>query len=54
MTDPILLADTPTPDLTQYHLEYKLTASCLGCWSIGLTKREMPMQYYKSKEVYAG
>ena len=51
MTNPILLADTPTPDLTQYHLEYKLTASC---WSTGLTKREMSIQYYKSKEVYAG
>ena len=32
MANPILLADTMTPELTQQHLEQNLTASCLCCW----------------------
>ena len=35
-----LLANTSTPDVAQYHLEENLNASCLHCWSTGLTKRE--------------
>ena len=48
-----LLANTSTPDVVQYHLEYNLTASCLCCWSTGLTEREIPMQYYTGMEMYA-
>ena len=48
-----LLANTSTPDIAQYHLEQNLTASCLLCWSTGLTEREIPMQYYTSTEMYA-
>ena len=48
-----LLANTLTPDIAQYHLEQNLTASCLCCWSSGLTKREIPTQYYTSTEMYA-
>ena len=43
MADPILPADTPTPDLTYYHLEKNLTASSICYWSTGLIKREIPM-----------
>ena len=48
-----LLANTSTPDIAQYYLEQNLTASCLHSWSTGLTKREIPMQYYTSTEMYA-
>ena len=47
-----LLANTSTPDVSQYHIEQNLSASCLRCWSTGLTKREIPMQYLASTEMY--
>ena len=47
-----LLANTLTPDIAKYHLEKNLTASCLRCWSTGLTEREIPMQYYTSMVMY--
>ena len=49
----ICLANIPIPDLTIYHLEQSLTASCSCYWSTGLTKRKLPIQqaqvstYYK-------
>ena len=45
MANPILLADTPTPDLHVLpKVEEPHTANCLHCWSTGLTKREIRMQ----------
>ena len=41
-----LLANTSTHEVAKNHLEQNLTASCLHCWSAGLTEREIPMQYY--------
>ena len=41
-----LLANASTPDFAQYYLQQNLTSSCLHCWPTGLTKREIPMQYY--------
>ena len=48
-----LLANTSTPDVVQYHLPKKLTASWLRCWSTRLSEREIPMQYHTSTEMYA-
>ena len=47
-----LLANTLTLVVAQYHLEQNLTASCLFCWTTGLTKREIPTQYYASTKLY--
>ena len=49
-----LLANTWTLDTAQDHLEQNLTvtASCLHCWFTGLTKREIPIQYYTSMKTY--
>ena len=47
MANPILLADTPTSDLTQHHLGQNLTVSCLGCWSTGLDQKKYPCNTVK-------
>ena len=49
----IFLANIPISDLTIYHLEYSLTASCFCRWSTGLTEGKLPVQCTISVEVYA-
>ena len=47
-----LLANTSTPEVVQYYLKQKHTASCFRCWSIGLTETEIPIQYNASTKMY--
>ena len=49
-----LLANTSTPDVAQYHLEYNFSASYLCCCSTDLAETERPMQYYTGMKMYAG
>ena len=53
ITNLICLANTPTPDLKIYHLDYNLTASYFRRWSTGLTKWKLPMRCTINKNVYA-
>ena len=48
-----VFANTSTPDIAQYYLEWNLTAGCLRSWSTSLTEREIPMQHYTRVEMYA-
>ena len=46
-----LWANTSTPDVAQYHLQYNLTASCLCCLSTGLTERNNHAILYRYGDV---